>query len=335
MKRKITALILVFCIVLAFAAPCAMAAEGDVLLRLAIASKQKEVSELVIEGSEIAENYAVSTDGTDVPSNKRWITQTLMDNLTRQVAIAREFITAYTINGDSTGAEMNAYLTQINTISKALSASVSNAKNAARYGTEGKTGLDNFKNINTYTQGQFTDVSADNIFAANIKKAYELGLLKGREVNYFDINGGVTVAEAVAMAARLHSIYNTGSSDFEEGTVWYQVYADYAVDKGLMSAGQFDNYARPATRAQFAQLFAAALPDSALEAINTVADGAIPDVPSSANYYAAVYKLYRAGVLTGNDAQGTFLPDTGITRGEAAALMTRMADTSLRKTISL
>ena len=66
-----------------------------------------------------------------------------------------------------------------------------------------------------------------------------------------------------------------------------------------------------------------------------MADGAIPDVPSSANYYAAVYKLYRAGVLTGNDAQGTFLPDTGITRGEAAALMTRMADTSLRKTISL
>lgn len=335
MKKKITALLLAFCAVLAFAAPCAVAAEGDVLIRLAIASKQKEISELISEGAEIEESYAVSEDGTDVSSSRRWVTKALMDELKARVAAAREFFSAYTITGESSGAELNAYLTGINEISRELSSALSKVKVAARYGAQQNAGLSNFKNVNAYTAGQFTDVNEDNIFAANIKRAYELGMIKGRETNYFDINGGMTVAEAVVMAARLHSIYNTGSAEFKEGTVWYQVYADYAVGKGLMFEGQFDSYSRAVTRAEFARLFAAAFPDSALKAVNSVADGAIPDVPADAAYYAAVYKLYRAGVLTGSDAEGTFLPDTGITRGEAAALMTRMADTSLRRSIAL
>ena len=40
-------------------------------------------------------------------------------------------------------------------------------------------------------------------------------------------------------------------------------------------------------------------------------------VPLDAAYADAVYRLYRAGVLTGSDSLGTFGPDSSITRGAA------------------
>lgn len=43
-----------------------------------------------------------------------------------------------------------------------------------------------------------------------------------------------------------------------------------------------------------------------------------------------VYKLYRAGILTGSDANGTFHPQTYITRAEASALVARMAGSANR-----
>ena len=57
--------------------------------------------------------------------------------------------------------------------------------------------------------------------------------------------------------------------------------------------------------------------------------------PMSASYADAVYLLYRAGVLTGSDSAGTFRPDSTIKRSEAAAIVTRMADPSLRQRITL
>ena len=58
-------------------------------------------------------------------------------------------------------------------------------------------------------------------------------------------------------------------------------------------------------------------------------------VPADASYAEAVYRLYDAGVLTGNDAYGTFTPFSYITRGAAAAIVGRMADASLRKAVTL
>jgi len=76
------------------------------------------------------------------------------------------------------------------------------------------------------------------------------------------------------------------------------------------------------------------LPIKALEAINNIADGALYDV--SHDYRAnSIYTLYRAGILTGNDKYGTFNPNSTILRSEVAAIVTRMANKSLRKTFTL
>ena len=193
--------------------------------------------------------------------------------------------------------------------------------------------LFNFKQVNAYESGQFGDVKSSDWFESSVKAAYELGLVKGSSNTTFTPAGSVTVAESLALASRLHSIYHTGSAEFTQGNPWYQVYVDYAIANGIIADGQFTDYSSTATRAQFAQILANSLDSNALAAVNNIE--VIPDVSGSESYGNAVYQLYKAGILTGSDAKGTFNPSSNIQRSEVAAIVTRMADTSARKTIML
>lgn len=192
--------------------------------------------------------------------------------------------------------------------------------------------LSNFQRNNTYTSGQFKDVEIGGWYEASVKDAYELGLVKGSSDTTFSPAGSITIAETLALASRLHSIYNTGSASFAQYNPWYQVYVDYAVANGIVAENQFRTIDTNATRAQFAEIMANALEPSALSAINSIR--AIPDVTGNETYGEAVYSLYNAGILTGSDQHGTFNPNSSIQRSEVAAIVTRMADVSLRKKVS-
>ena len=195
-------------------------------------------------------------------------------------------------------------------------------------------GLDNFGKVNVYTVGQFTDVPADAWFAPNVQAAYELDLMTGSSATTFNPNGNLTIAEALVLACRLRSTYvGDGETFAARGGTWYQPYVDYAVNNDIVSAGAYANYTATATRAQFAAILAAALPDEALPAINSVTS--LPDLDANAAYAAAVLKLYNAGILTGSDSAGSFKPTSTIQRSEVATIVTRMADKSLRKTFTL
>jgi len=193
-----------------------------------------------------------------------------------------------------------------------------------------------FPKMTVYFQGQFSDVPADQWFTNNVANAFSFGLMKGNSATTFDPYGDVTVAEAIAMAARIHSIYTTGSENFTQGTPWYQCYLDYAYKNKIISYAYYNcDVKHKATRAQFAEIFAAALPDEALSIKNSVSDNAVPDVKMKDSYSAPVYKLYRAGILAGGDAKGTFSPGTFITRAECATIVARMADSDNRVSFSL
>ena len=195
-------------------------------------------------------------------------------------------------------------------------------------------GLDNFGKVNAYTAGQFTDVPADAWFAPNVQAAYELDLMTGSSATTFNPNGNLTIAEALVLACRLHSTYvGDGETFAASGGTWYQPYVDYAVASGIIAANAYTDYTATATRAQFAAILAAALPDEALPAINSVTS--LPDLDANAAYAAAVLKLYNAGILTGSDSAGSFKPTSTIQRSEVATIVTRMADKSLRKTFTL
>jgi len=195
-------------------------------------------------------------------------------------------------------------------------------------------GLGNFTRVNTYVSGQFTDVPPDAWYAPNVQLAYEYGLINGKSATAYEPGSNLTIAEAIKLAVCLNSIYQTGSAAFPGGDTWYRPYVDYALQNGIISAA-YPNYDAPATRAECAVIFAAALPAEALAPINTVEDGAIPDVPPGYSYAPAVYLLYRAGVLTGSDLYGTFFPGNNIQRTEIAAIVTRMANAGFRKALTL
>ena len=194
--------------------------------------------------------------------------------------------------------------------------------------------LHHFTKRNDYTSGTFDDVQNDDWFYENVKSVYELGLMQGKGGKQFDPESGVTIAETLTIAARLHSIYFTGGDTFEVSNPWYQVYADYCAVNGITSVNS-DTYSQTATRAEFVMILVNALPAEVFEEINKVAANAIPDVNINDNYGASVYKMYRAGIMIGNDDIGTFAPDSEIKRSEVSAIITRMVDVSLRESIQL
>jgi len=190
------------------------------------------------------------------------------------------------------------------------------------------------KKTYAYTPGHFPDVGIAAWYTPYVAEVYELGLMRGNNSGMFCPGGDVTLAETLALAARLHKLYTTGSAELQQGEPWYQVYVDYAKENGILEK-EYPDYNAAAKRSEFAALLARALPVSALVEMNAVEDGQLPDVPVYAEAAAEIYLLYRAGVLTGNDKYGTFAPNNRIHRSEVAAIVARMANPTLRVSFTL
>jgi hypothetical protein len=187
--------------------------------------------------------------------------------------------------------------------------------------------MSNFVKVNTYTYGQFIVVDENAWYGKNqqgvVALAYEYGLMKGTSPTKFNPAGNMTLAEAITIAARVHVIYRTAEYDyFVQGSPWYQVYVDYALDTGIIGYGEFTDYNRPATRAEMARIFARSLTPAEFPSQNTV--NALPDVNTSTPHHDDIFMLYKAGVLTGSNAQGKFNPSSNIMRAEAAAIISRV-----------
>ena len=189
-------------------------------------------------------------------------------------------------------------------------------------------GMHNFTKVNTY-DNTFTDVSGHWSFE-NVKSAYETGVMLGTTPTTFTPDGKVTVAQLLTMAARLHSIYNTGKAEFVQGSVWYQVYVDYCLRNSIITTSTFDKYDREATRAEVARVMAKTFPSSEFVLKNDINE--IPDVPRTNPDFDAILKLYRSGIVTGKVGLD-FKPDDFIKRSEMSAILTRIIDSTLRKKV--
>jgi len=179
--------------------------------------------------------------------------------------------------------------------------------------------------------GRFTDVKESDWFYSDVESAVELGLINGKGNNTYCPNDNLTYAEAVKLAACMHQKYTRGKVTLENGSPWYKTYFDYCVDKKIIT-DDYESFPfnEKATRAGYMMIFANALPKKALGAQNTVPDNSIPDVDMSVEYAEAVYKLYRAGIVAGSDAEHNCKPDSNIKRSEVAAILSRMMDAEKR-----
>ena len=189
-------------------------------------------------------------------------------------------------------------------------------------------GFDNFTNSGEYSEEQFDDVNEEQWFAPFVEDAFNYGIINGKSAGVFDPGGALKLGEALKLVVRFSCIYSHGEANFTEQTPYYKVYADYALNNGILE--ESGDYNAPVSRARFAQLICNALPAETLLAINEIPDYAVCDVASGDSYYDSVYTLYRAGILTGADAYGSFLPNSNLSRAEAGAIMVRLIDRNYR-----
>lgn len=187
----------------------------------------------------------------------------------------------------------------------------------------------------------FTDVKPSDWFYDDVKNAVNMGLVNGKSATIYAPDDNMTYAEATKLAACMHEKYTTGKVTQGNSPTgnWYDSYVEYAKANGIISGNY--NWNAPATRAGYMSIFAHALPDSAFTEINNIPDDTIPDVKISDYYGKDIYKLYRAGVLEGstdyyNGKKTDHLckPADSIKRSEVAAILTRMMDSSARKSFS-
>ncbi len=187
----------------------------------------------------------------------------------------------------------------------------------------GAQGMGNFQRVRTYTSSTYKDVPSGSWYENGVRTLYEMGLLPDT-VN-FRPRSNLTLREAVSLAVRIHGVYNNWSIPAGMSEI------QYALNVGIVTSDQYDNYDDPATRRSFAAILSKAVPASAMRGINSVMDGAIPDVPMSDPGAWGIYTLYRAGVLSGNNAWGNFAPNQRITRDSAAVIAARLVDPAQRK----
>lgn len=179
----------------------------------------------------------------------------------------------------------------------------------------------------------FKDVPTSAWYYDSVKSAWKNDLINGVTGTEFRPDENMTVAQAIKLAAALHQMNMRGKVSLTNGYPnWYSTYVDYAIANDLIESS-YGAYTTAqmntaATRAEFVHIFYAAA--GKLPAINTIADGAIPDVRTGDAFAAEIYDFYRAGVLTGSDAKGTFKPADTIKRSEVAAILVRMYDSGSR-----
>ena len=184
----------------------------------------------------------------------------------------------------------------------------------------------------------FADVPSDSWYYSSVKAAWENNLIDGVTANEFKPNATLTLAQTIKLAAALHQLDRTGEVSLTSGGAnWYDSYVNYAVTNGIIEK-DYANYTKaqmnaPVTRGEFVHIFHGA--EEAYKAINTVADNAIPDVKTTDKFAAEIYEFYRAGILTGSDAKGTFHSASTIKRSEAAAILLRMFEAAARVSIDL
>ncbi len=175
----------------------------------------------------------------------------------------------------------------------------------------------------------FKDVDEKAWYKDVVDNCYHYSLMMGNSENTFNPTGNITLAEVITTAVRIWCLNNSSYAKPQLGTTpWYQAYVDYAIKMNIISKDDFDDYTRPATRAEMAYILRNSVTSTNLIKLNTIKE--IPDVKKEDKYGEEIFKLYEAGVLGGSDEKGTFYPDKNITRAEGAAIIARLSKISDR-----
>ena len=171
-----------------------------------------------------------------------------------------------------------------------------------------------------------------------VQTVCEAGLMQGRSDGSFNPSGALTGAHIVTICARLYDLLTGGNGVLPEPAAdqaWYDP-AYESLTEALDYTGGLDALRinlhpdkYPIRRWQFVELLDQTLTaaDVTLPAINQIT--VLPDTTDT-----AVLKLCSAGILTGSDRYGTFRGNEYLNRGQAAAILARLADPAQRQSFT-
>ena len=181
-----------------------------------------------------------------------------------------------------------------------------------------------------------------------VQTVCQAGLMQGRSDGTFNPSGQLTGAHIVTICARLYDLLTGGDGvlpEPAEGQEWYDpAYSTLSKALDLLdAAGTTPTGLHAQTEAlledvppddtvqryTFISLLNQTLQaaDVALPAVNQIS--VVPDCKDS-----AVLSFYNAGILTGSDQYGSFRGGEILNRGQAAAILARLADPAQRVTFS-
>lgn len=211
----------------------------------------------------------------------------------------------------------------------------------------------------------FIDIAPDDWFAPYVDVCVENGLLNGVGDGLFAPERVLSTEEALALAARLLWEIDAGEGDFPIGGSpeefhafvhpadgptafgyeleayralaerwsWNEIYYITRRFRDIYGSGTtcFYTLAETATREQFFQLLMPTMELACLPQINKV--DSLPDMLREEDVNR-LYRLYETGIVVGVDVYGSADLEGSLTRAEAAALLARILEPSLRLSFS-
>ncbi len=147
------------------------------------------------------------------------------------------------------------------------------------------------------------------------------GGIKGYADGTFKPKEKITTAELVTI------ILNTAGTKADT-TNWPQGVMQQAVDAGLLDASMLSEGNMPITREKMAYVLVNAASNLLHEDVSTVTlidTSRIPDLNTASEQYQGDIRFaYSLGLLTGNNAAGTFNPSGFTTRDETCVIISRL-----------
>ena len=176
------------------------------------------------------------------------------------------------------------------------------------------------------------DVNGQSHWAKDfIEKLVQKGIIAGYPDGTFKPNNNVEVDAYIKMVvSALGNSYENGKD------YWASPYIEKALKEKLIDDGEFDTYRRPITREEAAKIIVQALGTIEELPMEDEIKRYKPKVPDYTNinqkYRNHALTAYATGMITG-DPKGNFMPTKNLSRAEAAVIIMRLLDKSLRKPI--
>ena len=204
----------------------------------------------------------------------------------------------------------------------------------AGYGQESDDKTDNSDNKGDESatiMQQFKDVPSTHWAYEFVNLLSTKGIIDGVGYGLFDPNGKVTRAQFVKMLAGVLGVAPTETvSGFKDvpADAWYSGYVAWAYANEITGGVDDEHFAPDAgvTREQICTLIARAADEYGIDLpIKETAISFIDEASISPYASDSIVKMQRAGIISGYD-DGSFRPQNGATRTEAAKLLCGLLD---------